>query len=256
MDAVPPSRSPEPARPGDLTVSRRADGSPVRLLVAEDEPLLADMLLDALGFAGYAVDVARSGAQALDGVERRRPDVLLLDVNLPDFSGFTVAERLRNRGDATPVIFLTARDTPRDVRDGFLAGGDDYLTKPFRLEELRLRIEALLRRTMAARSEADPAIRIGDLTVDVEAHQVWKGDREVPLSRTEFRLLAHLAANPDRVWSRADLLRHVWGFGVDTDTSLVETYISYLRRKLDTDLIHTVRGVGYVLRTPGRRHDD
>jgi len=239
-----------PGSPSGLTATRHSDGSPARLLVAEDEALLADMLLDALAFAGYDVEVTHTGTQALEMVERRRPDAILLDVNLPDLSGFAVAERLRARSDSTPIIFLTARDTPADLRDGFLAGGDDYLTKPFRLEELRLRIEAVLRRTLTDRHQVDDTLRIGDLVIDVTAHQVWSAGTEVSLSRTEFRLLAHLAANPDRVWSRADLLRQVWGFNVDSDTSLVETYISYLRRKLNTDLIQTVRGVGYVVRTP------
>ncbi|TQL76418.1 two-component system OmpR family response regulator [Stackebrandtia endophytica] len=236
--------------PGGLTATRHSDGSPARLLVAEDEELLADMLLDVLAFAGYDVEVAHTGIEALDGVEKHRPDVLLLDVNLPDLTGFAVAERLRGRSDSTPIIFLTARDTPADLRDGFLAGGDDYLTKPFRVEELRLRIEAVLRRTLTDRHQADTTVRIGDLVIDVTAHQVWSAGTEVPLSRTEFRLLAHLATHRDRVWSRADLLREVWGFNIDSDTSLVETYISYLRRKLNTDLIQTVRGVGYVIRTP------
>ena len=234
----------------ELSTSRRGDGSPVRVLIAEDEELLAGMLTDALTFAGYDVRIAHTGSRTLEVAQEQQPDVILLDVNLPDFSGFTVAERLRARSDETPIIFLTARDTPKDVRDGFLAGGDDYLTKPFRLEELRLRMEAVLRRTLAERASADPVIRIGPLSIDTAAHQVWMGDTEVTLSPTEFRLLAHLAGNPDKVWSRADLLRQVWGFTVDTDTSLVETYVSYLRRKLDTNLIQTVRGVGYVVRTP------
>ncbi|WP_246497930.1 response regulator transcription factor [Natronoglycomyces albus] len=230
--------------------SRHADGSPIRVLIAEDEELLAGMLEDALNFAGYDVRVAHTGTKAMGAVDQHRPNVILLDVNLPDFSGFAIAQRLRNRRDSTPIIFLTARDTPKDVRDGFLAGGDDYLTKPFRLEELRLRMEAVLRRTLAGRAEDAHLLRIGDLTIDTDAHQVWVDDSEVTLSPTEFRLLSHLAGNPDRVWSRADLLRLVWGFAVDTDTSLVETYISYLRRKLNSNLIQTVRGVGYVVRTP------
>lgn len=236
----------------ELSTSRHADGSPVRVLIAEDEELLAGMLTDALTFAGYDVRVAHTGSKAMEAVDEQHPDVMLLDVNLPDFSGFAIAERLRARSDNTPIIFLTARDTPKDVRDGFLAGGDDYLTKPFRLEELRLRMEAVLRRTLAERAATDPVIRIGELAIDTSAHQVWVDGTEVTLSPTEFRLLAHLAGNPDKVWSRTDLLRQVWGFAGGTDTSLVETYISYLRRKLNTDLIQTVRGVGYVVRTPRR----
>lgn len=233
-----------------LHTSRHPDGSPIRVLIAEDEELLAGMLDDALTFVGYEVRVTHTGVTALDAVEEQKPNVILLDVNLPDFSGFAVSERLRNRSDTTPIIFLTARDTPQDVRDGFLAGGDDYLTKPFRLEELRLRMEAVLRRTLIGRAKNTHVIRIGNLEINTNSHQVWVSGAEVTLSPTEFRLLAHLAGNPDQVWSRSKLLRLVWGFAVDSDTSLVETYISYLRRKLDTSLIQTVRGVGYVVRTP------
>ncbi|MEV0643856.1 response regulator transcription factor [Phytomonospora sp. NPDC050363] len=238
---------------GAPAATRRADGRPARLLVVEDERMLADMLLDALSFAGYDAHLAETGSQALSRVGELCPDLLLLDVNMPDFSGFTVAERLRAAGDDTPVIFLTARDAPRDVRDGFLAGGDDYLAKPFRLEELRLRIEAVLRRTMPARAGDGHRLTVADLVLDTESHQVWRGGREVALSRTEFQLLRYLMRNTGRVLSRAELLRTVWNQGFETDTSLVETYISYLRRKLDSGpphLIHTVRGVGYALREP------
>lgn len=244
-------RTVSPSSERELYTSRHADGAPIRVLIAEDEELLAGMLEDALNFAGYDVQVAPTGSKAMETVDEQRPNVILLDVNLPDFSGFAIAERLRNRSLTIPIIFLTARDTPKDVRDGFLAGGDDYLTKPFRLEELRLRMEAVLRRTLAKRASDAHVIRISDLVIDTNAHQVWVGGKEVTLSPTEFRLLAHLAGNPDKVWSRATLLRLVWGFVVDTDTSLVETYISYLRRKVDSGLIQTVRGVGYVVRTPG-----
>lgn len=238
---------------GALAPSRRADGGPARLLVVEDERMLADMLLDALTFAGYEVHLAENGTQALSRVRELVPDLVLLDVNMPDLSGFAVAERLRSVADTTPVIFLTARDAPQDLRDGFLAGGDDYLTKPFRLEELRLRVEAVLRRTMPARETGADRLTTADVVLDTASHQVWRGGREIHLSRTEFQLLRYLMANPDRVLSRAELLRGVWDQGFETDTSLVETYISYLRRKLDDippRLIQTVRGVGYALREP------
>lgn len=239
--------------PGESSASRRGDGEPARLLVVEDEDLLADMLLDALSFAGYRVHVARSESQAMSAFEDLQPDIVLLDVNLPDFDGFTVAARLRAGGDRTPIIFLTARDTPNDLRRGYLAGGDDYLTKPFRLEELRLRIEAVLRRTLDGRSTGEIRLRAGDLVLDTHAHQVWRAGVEIELSPTEFRLLRQLIRNANKVLSRADLLRQVWGMEFDSDTSLVETYVSYLRRKLGPDgprLIQTVRGVGYVLRRP------
>lgn len=240
-----PAAAPAPAR--------RADGGPARLLVVEDERMLADMLLDALTFAGYEVHLAETGAQALSRVRELVPDLLLLDVNMPDLSGFAVASRLRSVADTTPVIFLTARDAPQDLRDGFLAGGDDYLTKPFRLEELRLRIEAVLRRTMPARASGGDRLAIADIVLDDTSHQVWRDGREVHLSRTEFQLLRYLMRNPNRVLSRAELLLGVWDQRFETDTSLVETYISYLRRKLGDSsprLIHTVRGVGYALREP------
>lgn len=239
------------AAAGTAPAARHADGRPARLLVVEDEDMLADMLLDALGFAGYEVHLARTGAKALSRQAKLRPDILLLDVNLPDVDGFTVATRLRAGGDRVPIIFLTARDTPMDLRQGYLSGGDDYLTKPFRLEELRLRIEAVLRRTLADRAAEEVRLSVGDLVLDTRAHRVWRAGVEIELSPTEFRLLRQLIRNVDRVQSRSELLRRVWQLEIDSDTSLVETYISYLRRKLGADsprLIHTVRGVGYVLR--------
>lgn len=244
-----PSLPHAPHAPQAPAAPRRADGGPARLLVVEDERLLGDMLMDALAFAGYDVRLAASGAEALSSVPAVLPDLVLLDVNLPDFSGYVVAGRLRRQADRTPIIFLTARDAPADVRDGFLAGGDDYLTKPFRLEELRLRIEAVLRRMLPSRSSTRCAV--GDLVLDADGYRVWRGGTPVELSRTEFQLLRFLMLNEDRVLSRADLLRGVWGYEFDSDTSLVETYISYLRRKLGPpDMIRTVRGVGYVLRGP------
>ncbi|HEY1180304.1 MAG TPA: response regulator transcription factor, partial [Phytomonospora sp.] len=204
--------------------------------------------------AGYDAHLAETGSQALARVRELVPDLLLLDVNIPDLNGFAVAARLRAVADTTPVIFLTARDAPGDLRDGFLAGGDDYLTKPFRLEELRLRIEAVLRRTMPAREPGRDRLGFAGLVLDDASHQVWRDGREIHLSRTEFQLLRYLMRNPNRVLSRAELLLGVWDQRFETDTSLVETYISYLRRKLDDTsprLIHTVRGVGYALREPG-----
>ncbi|HZE39987.1 MAG TPA: response regulator transcription factor [Stackebrandtia sp.] len=239
--------------PADPSVHPRREGGPARLLVVEDEELLSGMLLDALTFTGYDVHLARSGTAAIEAIDALHPDLVVLDVNLPDLSGFAVATRMRAAFDRTGVIFLTARDNPADVRDGFLAGGDDYVTKPFRLEELRLRIDAVLRRTADVRDAAADRLAVDNLVLDGRSHQVWRGGEEIDLSPTEFRLLRHLIAGVDRVSSRTELLQQVWGIAFDTDTSLVETYISYLRRKLETHgprLIHTVRGVGYVLRTP------
>lgn len=253
-----PTASPNPnpqaaAKTAATTAPRREDGSPVKLLVVDDEPVLADLLLDSLEFAGYEVAVARSGSEAMEAVTVTQPDLVVLDVNLPDFNGFVVAARLRASGQQVPIIFLTARDAPTDLRDGFGAGGDDYLTKPFRLEELCLRVEAVLRRTLDGPATFANTIAVADIVIDMESRQVWRGSTPIDLSPTEFRLLHHLATNSNKVLSRADLLRHVWGYDLEADSSIVETYISYLRRKIDIHeppLIHTVRGVGYILRVP------
>ena len=243
-----PVAAPPAAQP---TAPRREDGGPTRLLVVDDEPVLADLLLDSLSFAGYEVEVARTGSEAMEAVTRSHPALMVLDVNLPDFNGFVVAARLRAAGHQVPIVFLTPRDAPTDLRDGFGAGGDDYLTKPFRLEELCLRVEAVLRRTMGTRRSFGNTIAVADIMFDMDSRQVWRGSTPIDLSPTEFRLLHHLATNSNKVLSRADLLRHVWGYDLEADSSIVETYISYLRRKVDNTqprLIHTLRGVRYVLR--------
>ena len=229
---------------------RRPDGNPARLVVADDEQVLVDLLTDALRFAGYEVHAAHDGREALRVAADVRPDLVLLDVNMPDLDGFEVCRRLRADGDQVPVVFLTARDDPDDLRTGFTRGGDDYVTKPFSLEELNFRIQAILRRTLA-RPEPTERLRCADLVMDVDAHLVWRGDEEVALSPTEFRLLRYLLVNQGRVLSKAQILDHVWQYDFDGDGSVVETYISYLRRKLDRDdprLITTVRGVGYTIR--------
>lgn len=237
-------------------VPLRGDGSPARLLVVDDEESLADLLVEALSFQGYTVTAARSGTEALTAVESDRPDLVILDVNMPGLDGFAVADRLRAAGDATPIIFLTARTAPSDLRDGYGSGGDDYLMKPFRLEELSLRVSAVLRRTLgreAASHQPADTVKVADLTLDLSAHQVTRDGKTVDLSPTEFRLLRYLAANAGRVVSKSELLKQVWGYDFETDSSLAETYVFYLRRKLDKlgpRLIHTVRGVGYMLRPP------
>jgi two-component system, OmpR family, response regulator len=232
------------------TASTRPDGSPARLLVVDDEESLIDLLGAALRFAGYEVHVARRGSEALQSAADLQPDLIVLDVNLPDIDGFAVCRNLRRDGDDVPVIFLTARDDPSDLRAGFAQGGDDFVTKPFSLEELNFRIQAILRRRLVAE---DPGERLacGDLTMDVEAHVVRRGGREIDLSPTEFRLLRFLLLNRGRVLSKAQILDHVWQYDFGGDANVVETYISYLRRKIDSDeprLIHTVRGFGYALR--------
>jgi two-component system, OmpR family, response regulator len=231
----------------------RPDGSPVRLLVVDDEEALVDLLGDALRFAGYEVNVARNGFDALKVAADVRPDLIVLDVNLPDLDGFEVCHRLRRDGEEAPVIFLTARDDPSDLRTGFTRGGDDYVTKPFSLEELNFRIQAVLRRSLRAREPEGEMLRCGDLLMHVDSHQVVRGDEEVELSPTEFRLLRYLLVNQGRVLSKTQILDHVWQYDFDGDGSVVESYISYLRKKLDHQepkLIHTVRGFGYSLREP------
>ncbi|MEU6857362.1 response regulator transcription factor [Glycomyces sp. NPDC046736] len=237
-------------------VPLRGDGSPARLLVVDDEESLADLLVEALSFQGYAVTAARNGTEALAAVESERPDLVILDVNMPGLDGFAVADRMRAAGDTTPIIFLTARTAPDDLREGYGSGGDDYLMKPFRLEELSLRVSAVLRRTLdrdAAAPRGADTVAVADLVLDLAAHQVARGGKTIDLSPTEFRLLRYLASNAGRVVSKSELLKQVWGYDFETESSLAETYVFYLRRKLDKlgpRLIHTVRGVGYMLRPP------
>ncbi|GAA5069673.1 response regulator transcription factor [Thermocatellispora tengchongensis] len=229
-----------------------------RLLVVDDEPTVRELLSATLRFAGFSVESAATGAQAVESARNTPPDLVLLDVMLPDMDGFEVVRRLRGQqGAATglrpevPVLFLSARDSPADKINGLTLGGDDYVTKPFDLEELIARIQAILRRTGGGRPAG--TIVVGDLEVDPEGHQVLRAGHPVRLSPTEFRLLHYLAVNAGRVVSKAQILEHVWRYDFNGDSSIVDTYVSYLRRKLDTaepKLIHTVHGVGYVLRRP------
>jgi two-component system OmpR family response regulator len=223
------------------------------LLVVEDDPTLRELLAASLRFAGFAVSTTASGAEALRIAGRRPPDLVVLDVMLPDFDGFEVLRRLRDGAAPArdvPVLFLTARDAGEDKVAGLTAGGDDYVTKPFRLEELVARIRAILRRTAGAVRET---LVVADLELDPAARLVTRGGAVVSLSPTEFTLLRFLMVNVDRVLARDQILHHVWRYDFGGDASIVESYISYLRRKVDNReprLIHTVRGVGYVLRRP------
>lgn len=223
-----------------------------RILLVEDEEPIRDLVQTALRFTGFTVESVATGPDGL-ALARNEPwSLLILDVNLPGMDGFTLTRKLRDAGDDVPVIFLTARDDPRDLREGFTGGGDDYLTKPFSLEELVLRVEAVLRRGRG-RSNDRARITVADLVLDDDQHRVWRGEREVELSPTEYRLLRFLMLNTGRVLSRPQIIEHVWDFGYAIEPNGVETYISYLRRKLDdrdARLIHTVRGVGYALREP------
>ena len=225
-----------------------------RILVVDDEAPITDLLSTALRYMGYDVTTARTGSAALESASRTPPDVVVLDVMLPDIDGFEVCRRLRADGDFVPVIFLTARDAEDDRVTGFIRGGDDYVTKPFSLEELTLRIGALLRRTRTNAGAAAPRLRYRDLEMDEDRHQVWRSTEEVRLSPTEFRLLRYLLLNAERVLSKQQILDHVWQYDFNGDDNVVETYISYLRRKLDAGrdpLIRTVRGFGYTLRAEG-----
>jgi len=222
-----------------------------RLLLVDDEDNLRSMLEAALRHSGFDVHPVANGRDAIEAVPAVQPDLIVLDVMLPDLDGFDVCKRLRTGGDRTPVLFLTARDGTEDKVRGLTLGGDDYLVKPFSLEELVARITAVLRRT-----GLDPAaeeLRCSDLVMDDEAHLVTKAGAEVALSPTEYNLLRYLLANRGRVMSKAQILDHVWDYDFGGDGGVVETYIGYLRRKLDTTtprLIQTIRGVGYTIRAP------
>jgi two-component system OmpR family response regulator len=235
-----------PSRPS----TRNGDAPSARILVVDDEPSITDLLSTALRYMGYEVATARTGSAALDSARSNAPDVIVLDVMLPDIDGFEVCRRLRAVGDFVPVIFLTAREGEDDRVTGFIRGGDDYVTKPFSLEELTLRISALLRRTKQSDRQTT-RLRYRGLEMDEDRHQVWRDGGEVRLSPTEFRLLRYLLLNAERVLSKQQILDHVWQYDFNGDDNVVETYISYLRRKLDRDedrLIQTVRGFGYTLR--------
>ena len=229
-------------------MSTEADAT---ILVVEDEESVSEMVSSALRFAGYRVRTADDGIAALRSVKAEPPDLIVLDINMPEMDGFEVCRRLRRDGVQIPIIFLTARDDIDDKRTGFRHGGDDYLTKPFSLEELGLRIEALLRRTDGDRAEGS-RIAVADLVIDEDAHQVWRSGEEVDLSPTEFLLLRFLALNRDRVMSKGQIVEHVWDYDFDGNHGIVESYVSYLRKKLDDpdgELIQTVRGFGYVIRS-------
>lgn len=224
--------------------------TPKHILVVDDEESIADLVSSALRFAGYEVTTVHEGYEALRAVKKSVPDLAVLDVNLPDVDGFEVCRKLRHDGHSFPVIFLTARDRPEDLRVGFGHGGDDYMTKPFSLEELALRIEAVLRRSNGAHRDDSHRVAVGEIVLDEDAHLVTVADDPVNLSPTEFRLLHYLMLNHGRVLSKGQILDYVWEYDFDGNASVVETYVSYLRRKLGDagSALETVRGVGYVLR--------
>ncbi|MBK3574829.1 response regulator transcription factor [Streptomyces sp. MBT65] len=226
-----------------------------RLLVVEDEPSIRTLLEATLRLTGYEVSSADTGRAALLEIQRLDPHLVLLDVMLPDLDGFEVTRRLRAAGNDCPILFLTARTGTDDRITGLSAGGDDYVAKPFSIEEVLLRIEAILRRTTPATEwqVVESVLRHADLELDEGAHEVYRAGQYVALSPTEFKLLAYLLSNAGQVLSKVQILDHVWGFDFAGDSRIIETYVRYLRRKIDCfepPLIHTVRGVGYCLRLP------
>jgi len=231
-----------------------ADGDRIpKVLVVDDEPNIRELVEVALKFHGCAVAVSASGKDALHQAQTYEPDLMILDVMLPDMDGFEVCRTLRADGNDVPVIFLTARDTTSDTIRGLTLGGDDYVTKPFSLEEVIARIKAVLRRTRGDGVEPTPRLKFADLELDEESHEVWRGGEQIQLSPTEFKLLRYFMSNSNRVLSKMQILDHVWDYDFRGDTGIVESYVSVLRRKIDTKeprLIHTLRGVGYVLRLP------
>ena len=224
--------------------------SSARVLVVDDEPNITDLVALALRYEGFSVEKAGSGRAALSAVQKFKPDLVILDVMLPDLSGLDVMKRLTSEGRKVPVIFLTARDSTEDKVHGLTIGGDDYVTKPFSIEELVARVRVVLRRNGGSTSSR---LVLADLELDEDAHEVRRQGEPIDLTPTEYRLLRYLLVNSGRVLSRTQILDHVWDYDFGGDASVLETYISYLRRKVDKyspPLIQTVRGVGYVMRLP------
>ncbi|WP_353952267.1 response regulator transcription factor [Knoellia sp. S7-12] len=229
----------------------RPDGSPVRVLVVDDESNLTELLSMALRYEGWEVRSAATGLKAVKAAREFQPDAVVLDMMLPDFDGLEVLRRMRADDDAVPVLFLTAKDAVEDRVAGLTAGGDDYVTKPFSLEEVVARLRALMRRTTVIADQSSSVIAVGDLTMDEDSHEVTRGGDEIHLTATEFELLRYLMRNPKRVLSKAQILDRVWNYDFGGQANVVELYISYLRKKIDagrTPMIHTMRGVGYVLK--------
>ncbi|MER5392754.1 response regulator transcription factor [Saccharopolyspora sp. NPDC002686] len=226
-----------------------------RVLVVDDEPNILELLTAALRLSGFEVRGEGTGADGLAAAAEFRPDIVVLDVMLPDRDGFSVATELRANGNTVPVLFLTARDAVEDRIAGLTAGGDDYVTKPFSLDEVVLRLRAILRRVRPAQAD-DSTLRYHDVELDEESYEVRRGGRLIALSPTEFKLLRYLLINAEKVVSKVQILDRVWNYEFGGDSRIVESYISYLRRKVDAEspaLIHTIRGVGYVLRLPPER---
>ncbi|MFI9580896.1 response regulator transcription factor [Streptomyces sp. NPDC052236] len=231
----------------------RPDGSPVRVLVVDDEAALSELLSMALRYEGWEVRSAGDGAGAVRTARDFRPDAVILDVMLPDMDGLAVLGRLRRDLPEVPVLFLTARDAVEDRIAGLTAGGDDYVTKPFSLEEVVARLRGLIRRSGAASTRSESMLAVGDLTLDEDSHEVSRAGQSIHLTATEFELLRFLMRNPRRVLSKAQILDRVWSYDFGGQANVVELYVSYLRKKIDagrTPMIHTRRGAGYLIK-PG-----
>ena len=229
----------------------RTDGSPLRVLVVDDEANIAELISMALRYEGFEVRAAHTGTKAVSAAKEFRPDAVVLDIMLPDFDGLEVLRRMRATEPDVPVVFLTARDAVEDRVAGLTAGGDDYVTKPFSLEELVARLRGLLRRSGARQAVASSLLVVGDLELDEDSHEVFRSGVEIMLTATEFELLRYLMRNPRRVLSKAQILDRVWNYDFGGQADVVELYISYLRKKVDAGrapMIHTMRGAGYVLK--------
>ncbi|HSK34800.1 MAG TPA: response regulator transcription factor [Propionicimonas sp.] len=238
------------ARSGQEALTR-PDGTAIRVLTVDDETSLTELLSMALRYEGWEVSTAASGLSAVKTAREVRPDAIVLDMMLPDFDGLEVMRRIRTEQPDVPVIFLTARDALDDRIGGLTAGGDDYVTKPFSLEELVARLRALLRRSGATTLRNESQLVVGDLTLDEDSHEVARGGEIIGLTATEFELLRYLMRNPRRVLSKAQILDRVWNYDFGGQANVVELYISYLRKKIDAGrppMIHTMRGAGYVLK--------
>ena len=233
----------------------RPDGTPVRVLVVDDEVNIAELISMALRYEGWDISSAHTGTKAVRLAKEQKPDAIVLDVMLPDIDGFEVLRRIRSNQPEVPVLFLTARDAVEDRVAGLTAGGDDYVTKPFSIEELVARLRGLMRRAGARRVESSNVLSVGDLELDEDSHEVWRAGDEIVLTATEFELLRFLMRNPRRVMSKAQILDRVWNYDFGGQANVVELYISYLRKKIDhgrEPMIHTMRGAGYVLKPPAK----
>ena len=232
----------------------RPDGSPVRVLVVDDETNIAELISMALRYEGWDVRAAHTGTKAVSAAKEFRPDAVVLDMMLPDFDGLEVLRRMRTSQAAIPVLFLTARDSVEDRVAGLTAGGDDYVTKPFSLEEVVARLRALMRRSTVVQRATPSVLVVGDLELDEDSREVTRAGEQITLTATEFELLRYLMRNPRRVLSKAQILDRVWNYDFGGQANVVELYISYLRKKIDAGrepMIHTMRGAGYVLKPVG-----